>query len=244
MRPMADLPTSGPLHERVYAHLCDALMRGEFAPAQRLTLRALAEDLGTSIAPVREAVSRLATLNAVDVFPKRFIEVAPLTAETYMEIVEIRQLLEGHAAARACLNMTIDQIDKLEQINRRLLELAADGQVSRSMIENQRFHFTVYEAAGSDTLLENIKQVWIRVGPSVNQLLTEEYSRDTSGLHAGFANHEKLITALREGDTQLATKAIVDDIGISSERMLQNLKRQSELSLTTLEAVSGRSGNP
>ena len=243
MRQMADLQTSEPLHERVYAHLCDALMRGEFAPAQRLTLRALAEDLGTSIAPVREAVSRLATLNAVDVFPKRFIEVAPLTAETYMEIVEIRQLLEGHAAARACLNMSANQVYKLEQINGRLLELAANGQVDRSMIENQRFHFTIYEAAGSDALLENIKQVWIRVGPSVNQLLTEEYSQDTSGLHAGFANHEKLITALRERDTHSATQAIVDDIGISSERMLRNLKRQSELSVTTLEAVSGQRNN-
>jgi DNA-binding GntR family transcriptional regulator len=240
---MAELATTGPLHERVYSHLCDALMRGEFAPSQRLTLRALAEDLGTSIAPVREAVSRLATLNAVNVFPKRFIEVAPLTAETYMEIVEIRQLLEGHAAARACLNMTADQIDKLEQINQRLLELAADGQVDRSMIENQRFHFTVYEAAGSNTLLENIKQVWIRVGPSVNQLLTEEYSQDTSGLRAGFANHETLIAAMRKGDSKLATQAIVDDISISSERMLQNLKRRSELSLTTLETVSGRSTN-
>lgn len=243
MRQMADLPASEPLHERVYSHLCDALMRGEFAPAQRLTLRALAEDLGTSIAPVREAVSRLATLNAVAVFPKRYIEVAPLSAETYMEIVEIRQLLEGHAAARACLNMTGEQIDRLQQINRRLLELAADGQVSRSMIENQRFHFAVYEAAGSDALLENIKQVWIRVGPSVNQLLTEEYSQDTSGLHAGFANHEKLIAALRKGDTQSATTAIVDDISISSERMLRNLRRQSELSVTTLEAISEKSNS-
>jgi DNA-binding GntR family transcriptional regulator len=92
-------------------------------------------------------------------------------------------------------------------------------------------------------LLENIKQVCIRVGPSVNQLLTEEYSQDTSGLRAGFANHETLIAAMRKGDSKLATQAIVDDISISSERMLQNLKRRSELSLTTLETVSGRSTN-
>lgn len=140
--------------------------------------------------------------------------------------------------------MNGDYIDKLEQINRRLLELAADGQVSRAMIENQRFHFAIYEAAGSDALLENIKQVWIRVGPSVNQLPTEEYSKDTSGLRAGFANHETLISAMRKGDSKLATKAIVDDISVSSERMLQNLKRRSELSLATLEAVSGRNSNP
>jgi DNA-binding GntR family transcriptional regulator len=57
------------------------------------------------------------------------------------------------------------------------LELAADGQIGRSMIENQRFHFAIYEAAGSDTLLENIKQVWVRVGLSVNLCLPRSTHR-------------------------------------------------------------------
>jgi len=237
-----DTSTELPLHDRVYRYLSNALMQGEFHPGQKLTLRALADDLETSISPIREAISRLAALQAVQVFPKRFILVTPLSAEIYMEIVEVRKLLEGHAAARACTRMTTADIDNLEIVNQRLLQYAQQGQTRRAMKDNHCFHFAVYRSADSSVLLENIKQIWLRVGPSVNQLLAEEFARDETALAKGFDHHQKLIQALRDRDMPGALGAITSDISVSTDYLLDGLRRQSDSSSTTLGILNSGYG--
>jgi DNA-binding GntR family transcriptional regulator len=238
MKALFDTSSVLPLHDKVYQYLSNALMQGEFHPGQKLTLRALADEMETSISPVREAISRLAALKAVQVFPKRYILVTPLSAEIYMEIVEIRKLLEGHAAARSCARMTNEDIDNLAIINQQLLQYAQDGQTTRAMKDNHRFHFAVYRHAGSSVLLESIEQIWLRVGPSVNQLLAEEFSRDETALTKGFSHHEKLIQALRTRDVPGALDAITGDIGVSTDYLLDGLRRQSDSSSTTLEILN------
>ncbi len=238
----SDSSTALPLHEKVYQNLSSALMQGEFHPGQKLTLRALADELGTSISPIREAISRLAALKAVQVFPKRYILVTPLSAELYMEIVEIRKLLEGHAAARACVRMSDEDIDKLALINKRLLQYAQEGQTTHAMKDNHRFHFAVYRSAGSSVLLENIEQIWLRVGPSVNQLLAEEFARDKTSLMKGFGFHQKLIQALHARDAAGALGAITGDIGVSTDYLLDGLRRQSDSSSATLGILSSGTG--
>jgi DNA-binding GntR family transcriptional regulator len=237
-----DSSTALPLHEKVYQNLSNALMQGEFHPGQKLTLRALADELGTSISPIREAISRLAALKAVQVFPKRYILVTPLSAELYMEIVEIRKLLEGHAAARACARMTPEDINKLAIINKRLLQYAQEGQTRLAMKDNHAFHFAVYKNAGSTALLESIEQIWLRVGPSVNQLLAEEFARDETSLTKGFDHHQKLIQALRARDTAGALGAITGDIDVSADYLLDGLRRQSDSSSATLGILNSGKG--
>jgi len=151
----SDSSTALPLHEKVYQNLSSALMQGEFHPGQKLTLRALADELGTSISPIREAISRLAVL-----------------------------------------------------INKQLLQYAQQGQTTHAMKHNHRFHFAVYRRAGSSVLLENIEQIWLRVGPSVNQLLAEEFARDKTSLTKGFGFHQKLIQALHARDAPGALGAL------------------------------------
>ena len=237
-----DTSTELPLHDKVYQYLSNALMQGQFHPGQKLTLRALAEELETSISPIREAISRLSALKAVQVFPKRYFLVTPLNAELYMEIVEIRKLLEGHAAARACVRMTTEDIDNLATINQRILNYAQEGQTRHAMKDNHAFHFAVYEKAGSTALLESIEQLWLRVGPSVNQLLAEEFARDETSLMKGFDHHKKLIQALRACDTVGALGAITGDIDVSADYLLDGLRRQSDTSATTLGILGSGSG--
>lgn len=226
-----------PLHEKAYRHLSNALMQGKYLPGQKLSLRALAEHLGMSMSPIREAVGRLAVLKALQVFPKRYILVAPISAELYLEMVELRKLLEGHAAARACIRMSSEDMNRLDEVNERLLRFADDGQMRKSMQENHRFHFSVYRGADSEVLLENIEHIWLRIGPSLNKLLAEEYSRDERSLINGFSHHKKLIHALRKRDVEGALGAITGDISMSTDYLIDGLKRQRDEFTGTVERL-------
>ncbi|MEA2851488.1 MAG: hypothetical protein QOE02_1507, partial [Rhodospirillaceae bacterium] len=89
------------LAQRAHRELRAALMRGDFLPGTALTLRGLAERLGTSIMPVREAVSRLAAEQALELQPNRAIVVPELSRREIDELWRIRCLIESDAAAIA-----------------------------------------------------------------------------------------------------------------------------------------------
>lgn len=199
-------------------------MQGDFVPGQKLTLRDLAGALGTSMTPIREAISRLSALGVVTVHPKRHIEVEPLTPESYIDLVEVRKLLEGHAAAQAASRVTDAEIAAIAQINRKVLTLARAGKLRKAMKENQRFHFAVYRAARSRALLEGIVNLWLRVGPSLNLVLAESFSRDERSLIEGFEHHSGVLQALRAHDSSAALLAMTADIEVSASYLLAGLR--------------------
>ena len=227
------------LHQQAYDRLCEALMQGEFQPGQQLTFRTLAEALGVSVTPIREAVTTLATLGALHVHPKRFIEVPHISAEAYLEMLDQRRLLEGHAAARAAERISDSEIDQLIGINEGLMRQAFDGRHRDAMRENQRFHFAVYRAARSRYLLEDIERLWLLIGPSLNVHLAEEYSRERAVLISGFENHTRLIEALKARDPGDALKAIIGDMSVSCSHMLTGLLRDSRLSVNVVAELNG-----
>lgn len=231
------------LHEFAYERLCEALMRGDFAPGQQLSLRALAERLGVSVTPVREAVSRLTALGALKAHPKRYIEVSRLSAEAYLDMLALRRLLEGHAAVRAAERISESEIRQIAEINEVLMRYAHKGELNKAMKENQRFHFAVYRASQSKYLVENIERLWVLIGPSLNLHLAEEYARDREVLRSGFENHDLLIDALTKRDPAAALRAITEDMGVSCGHMLSGLLRQSDLSIDALMALNALAQN-
>src|SRR5437762_10971032 len=95
----------GSLSLRTYVTLKDALIAGNFRPGQRLLMQDLAEQLGTSVTPVREACMRLVSERGLEVRSGRFVTVPNLTVSRYMEIRTIRIELEGLAAELAAKNV-------------------------------------------------------------------------------------------------------------------------------------------
>lgn len=226
------------LHELAYARLGEALMQGEFAPGQQLTFRSLAEALGVSVTPVREAVATLAVLGALRVHPKRFIEVNRLSPEDYLEMLALRRLLEGQAAYLAAERIKESQLAEIVEINDSVLQHAHAGHHQRAMKENQRFHFAVYRASGSRYLVENIERVWILIGPSLNLHLSQEYARDQNVLKSGFENHKLLIDALANHDAPGALAAVLGDMAVSCSQMLAGLLRSSDLTVNVLKELN------
>src|SRR4028119_603368 len=89
------------LGERVHAELRDRLMSGELAPGQKMSLRSVAETLGVSMMPVREAVARLVSDGSLEVLPNRAVRVPPMTLSRFRELTSVRLAGEGFAPEEA-----------------------------------------------------------------------------------------------------------------------------------------------
>src|SRR3974390_1071109 len=89
------------LNDRVYRELKNSIMAGAFKPGSELTLRSVAEALGTSFMPVRDAMRRLVAERALEMRPSRTIAIPVLSADEFLELRRIRLLLEGEAVALA-----------------------------------------------------------------------------------------------------------------------------------------------
>src|SRR6201999_4039621 len=112
---------AGPVSQHVYRTLRGLLTTGGFQPGETVSLRNLAKRLGTSAMPVREAVNRLIAEQALQMMPNRQVIVPRMTRKKYFELVQVRQLLEGLVAGKACDNMTGPILRELEANHKSLI---------------------------------------------------------------------------------------------------------------------------
>ena len=132
-------------------------MVGAFVPGQVMSLRKLAVSLGTSPMPVREAFKHLIAANALEELPNHSVRVPRLSAERTSELFRVREVVEGMAAKAACVNVTPKLIQKLDAINRQLIAAIGRRDILDRLAQNQSFHFTLYQAANSATLMPLIE---------------------------------------------------------------------------------------
>lgn len=193
------------LSDTVYSELCDALIRGKFSPGDRLKIRDLAKQLGTSVTPVRDAIHRLSHDDAVVFQSARNLQIPRLTKERYLEIRNIRLKLEAMAAETAAQLATREDIARLEKIladNEAALERG--DRLSGAEL-NQAFHFKLATIAQLPTLHGILRRLWLQTGP----LIADVY---LAGGRAMVDYHYQIIDALKAQDGQAAAAAIVEDI--------------------------------
>lgn len=202
----------GTLQELVYQQLKAALMAGEFQPGQQLTVRAISESMNTSAMPAREAVRRLAAERALEILPNGQVRVRLMTADQRGQLRQIRAALEGMAARLAAAKISKEEIKALEAINKAMGEEFARRNAHAALIENQRFHFTIYRAAGADVLLDTIELLWMQYGPFL-RLYVEHFIREyPEARKRNMSPHNAMIAALRRRDPDAAERAIRTEI--------------------------------
>ena len=194
---------SGP----IYLELREQLITGIFEPGQRLKLNELAEQTGTSVSPVREALIRLVAEDSVEMSSLRAFAVPNLSTSRFEQIVAMRLALEGLAAERAAGQVSQADIKKLSGLHDRFIAAEQGGHRSKAQALNRSFHFLVYESAKMPILLSSISMLWAMMGP----ILRVYYSQSIP-VTIGAPDHIKLIKALRDGDAKDAAKAISADI--------------------------------
>lgn len=200
------------VQDRVYAELRRALIGGRFAPSQVLTIRTLADALMTSTMPVREAIGRLITEQALEALPNRTIRVPPVTLDRLDDLLRARILIEGEAIALAAKRMTPRLLGTIRGILAEWVALrlgSGTEQVDREVALNQDFHFEIYRACGSAILMPMIESLWLQSGPCTRAAIfafTEAGESDSANFH------HAMLAALEAGDAEAARAALVADI--------------------------------
>lgn len=206
------------LGERVTGELRALLIAGRLAPGEKLSLRRVAEALGVSMMPVREAVSRLAADKALEVLPGRAVRVPVLTLAQFRELTRIRLVVEGFAAEEAAKAITDAQIAAVARHEAAFLAAAKDPpDPAAAVAANRDLHFALYEAAGMPSLIEMISRLWLKVGPILNLDMRHEPKRLDGG--SAVVAHAQLLAALRRRDPAAARQALVEDISAAAEHI-------------------------
>ena len=206
------------LNDRAYDEIKKGLIMGRFAPLQPLVIRTLADAYGISATPIREALQRLVAERLLEVMPNRSIVVPAMTQAKFRELLRIRLALECMAAELAVAHFRPAHLRKLRSILDSIIVTAADGDVRGYVVLNQKFHFEIYDRAGSPLLLQMIQDLWIQVGPVFNELFRDEYFR----AHANDA-HEIIYAALERRDAAAVRRAVQQDLSHAADSLLRHL---------------------
>jgi DNA-binding GntR family transcriptional regulator len=205
--PDAPEPTIEPvLHASIYEELRRRMITGKIVPGVGLSTRGLALEMGVSQMPVRDALSRLAAEGAVAIRSKRKIEVPPMNAERFTDLLECRLLLEPEAAVLALPHITPAKLKQLREIDAALDVAMENGDVIGYMENNFAFHFNIYRANERPIQNRLIEALWLQFGPFMRVV----YGRfGTANL---IDQHRIALDAIEAKDAEALRRAIASDI--------------------------------
>ena len=198
------------VQERVYLEVQAALHQGRFMPGEAVTIRSLAQAVGTSPMPIRGAIQRLVAEKALVQLPNRTFRVAPFDLDIHAEQTRIRCAVEGFAAYRAAIRAPAGLVDELRDANGTMRGAVAAGDTDGVLDANRQFHFALYRGAESSQLTEMITQFWLRSGPFIAMALRTPESRTM--FEAGTRLHDRIIDAIGKRDPDGARFALALDI--------------------------------
>jgi DNA-binding GntR family transcriptional regulator len=200
------------LRESVYDALREAFTRGAFAPGESVSLRSLADQLGTSMTPVREAVRRLVAEGALVDTPSRTLEVPPFDADRMRELKSARLALEAILLEEAMDHMDEAVIETLAAI---IARPRPQGNLP-DLTQNYEFHFTLYRQSRSRVILPLVEALWLQYGAFLNLVVQEKAASEIPE----HIHHAEIISALRANNRGAAQKALAQDIERSFKLLL------------------------
>src|SRR5262245_2020172 len=165
---------NGHLHDAIYANLRRSLVMGDLVPGQRFSMRALADRFDTSLIPVRDALKRLVAERGLMMLPNRTVCVPLMTRQSFQELLQVRLSLEPTLARRGADAIRQAQIARLAQVNEEMQAAVGLDDVKQYLAANHRFHFGLYQAAGSAVIMPIVESLWMQVGPFLNAVFTSE----------------------------------------------------------------------
>jgi DNA-binding GntR family transcriptional regulator len=199
-------PVAGLLRASVYEELRRRFVTGKFMPGSSLSTRGVAQELGVSQMPVREALSRLAAEGAVEIRSKRRIVVPLMSAERFRDLLRCRELLEPEAAAAALPHIDAARLKHLRAVDDALGVALKTGDVTGYMEGNFDFHFSIYRAQPRRTMTQLIETLWLQFGPYMRVV----YGR--VGTASLVDQHQLAIRAVRDKSAARLKRAILADI--------------------------------
>jgi len=196
-----------PLRDVVFNKLRQEILTGKLKPGERLREIQLANKMGVSRTPIREAIRMLELEGLVKMLPRRGAEVAEITQKDLNDVIEVRTALEQLAIELACKHMTSSGIDLLKENVCEFEKEMPKKDVSKLASIDVRFHDIIFEATDNKRLIQllnNLREQMYRY--------RLEYLKDSNVHNVLLDEHRKLIKNLEERDIAMAKKNIVEHI--------------------------------
>lgn len=203
------------LGSNVYSQLRNALITGGLKPDDKLRIRELASQLGTSVTPVRDAILQLAKEKALVLKTPKDIRVPVLDSDAYLEIRTLRLNLEGLGAETAARLATSSDLARIDANIKNNLEAINNNDLPEALRLNSEFHFLIADAARMPLLRSYLDSLWMRAGPLIAQAYVH------FSMTMAIEHHVEVLNALRNKDAAAAKHAIQTDILDGNQKMLE-----------------------
>ena len=154
-----DIQNHKPLREMVYEELKMQILKGSIIPGTRMMEVELAEEMGVSRTPIREAIRKLEKEGLVTIEPRRGAYASMISTEDMVEILEVRQDLEGLAAYFAADRMTEEQMEELHKESDSYNDAVKRGNMEDMIKHDTRFHHIIVESCHNKILVQMIEQL-------------------------------------------------------------------------------------
>ncbi|MER7575619.1 GntR family transcriptional regulator [Streptomyces sp. NPDC057806] len=197
-----------PAADRVYAHVKQAVLDRRYEGGTLLTEGELAEAVGVSRTPVREALLRLEVEGLIKLYPKKGALVLPVSAQEIADVVETRLLVEEHAARKA-VPAPAALIERLEHLLARQKAEAAAGDLAAAAVTDRCFHAEIVRSGGNailSRLYDQLRDRQLRMGVAVMHSHPDRIAKTLT-------EHEEILDALRSGDAERAVGVVHRHVG-------------------------------
>lgn len=211
-----------PLRDIVFRNLRTAILRGDFQPGERLMENQLADKMGVSRTPIREAIRKLELEGLVVMVPRKGAEVANITEKDIRDVLEVRATLEGLAIKLACENMQTDDIRHLTQVNDEFIK-AVKAKKADDVIERDiAFHDVIFEASGNEKLI----QILNNLREQIYRYRTE-YIYHIADHNQLVKEHLQIVEALKNKKPELATDLAIAHVQAQQKSVIEHTKKKT-----------------
>lgn len=208
-----------PLRDVVFNTLRQAILKGELAPGERLMEIQLADRLGVSRTPIREAIRKLELEGLVLMIPRKGAEVAKISEKSLRDVLEVRRSLEELAIELACQRMLPDAVDELEQRQEEFKNAVLNGNPMEIAETDEAYHDVIYKGTCNDRLIQminNLREQMYRY--------RLEYIKDKDKRQILLLEHDNILEAVKRRKVDEAKEAMREHIDNQEITVSRNIK--------------------
>jgi DNA-binding GntR family transcriptional regulator len=215
-----NLDSYKPLRELVLEAIREAIINGTLKPRERLMEIQLAEELGVSRTPIREALRKLELEGFIVMVPRKGAYVADLTFKDIADVFEIRAALEGLAAGLAAERITDDELENMERLLVEKAEAIAENDIEKLVAADTKFHDALYRGSRNQrltTIISNLRE-------QIQRFRTTSLSYPGRSRRS-LEEHRIIVEAIQSRDVQAARQAAQEHIENAENSMIESIKK-------------------
>jgi len=221
--PKLKMDSYQPLRDVIFETLRKAIVSGDIKPGERLMEVSLANQMGVSRTPVREAIRRLEAEGLVTMTPRKGTHVAELSVKDIMDVLEVRTVLDKLATNLAAKRMQPSQLKALENVHKQYIACVEKNNIKGAIKKDVEFHDLIYAASGNPRLVAvagslrehvyRFRVIYMSGGDPIAENVLNE--------------HEEILAALKEAQSDIASNLAEKHIRNQMETIIKTVTEDS-----------------